>query len=119
MIEVGNHGVSKSEVIGWEDEFVSPAVELLQHTVGTYSRFRGTHGTNAHCTDMTSIGFSLVDNLASFCCHHHLLRAHLMLGKVLDLNRIEAAQATVYCNKREVDATDLHTLHQFTAEVQT
>ena len=42
-----------------------------------------------------------------------------MLGEVFHLDRIEATQTTVYGDEREVDATNLHALHQLTAEVQT
>jgi hypothetical protein len=48
----------------------------------------------------------------------HLLAVHLVLGEVLDLHRAEGAQAHVQRDLREVDALQLHALHQLAAEVQ-
>ena len=42
-----------------------------------------------------------------------------MLRQILDLDGIEIAESAVQGNISEVDATDLHTLQQFTAEMQT
>ena len=66
MVEVGNHGVSQSEVIRWEDELVGPSVELLQHSVGTYRSLCGTHGADAHCTDVVTLFLGLVDGSTGF-----------------------------------------------------
>ena len=41
-----------------------------------------------------------------------------MLRQVFYLDGIEAAQSAMYGDEREIDATNLEALHQFTAEVQ-
>ena len=42
-----------------------------------------------------------------------------MLGQVFHLDRVKATQSAVQCHISEVNAADLHTLQQLTAEVQT
>ena len=59
-----------------------------------------------------SLLLCLVDKGASLGTDVHLLRVHLVLGKVFHLDVVEVAQSAVQCDVCKVDALNLHTLHQ-------
>ena len=61
----------------------------------------------------------LVHQFASFLRDNHLLRIHLVLGKVLNLNLVEVAQSAMQGDVSLVDTVDFHTLHQLAGEVKT
>ena len=54
----------------------------------------------------------LVNQIACLLADHHLLRIHLVLGKVLHLNIVEVAQTAMQGDISLVDTVDFHTLHQ-------
>ena len=118
MIEVGNHRVCQSEVVRREDELIGPAVKLLQHSVSTDGRLCGTQRADADSTHVVALCLGIVGNAAGLSIDNHLLRTHLVLGEILDLDGVETAQAAMYGEIGEVDAVDFQALHQLTAEMQ-
>ena len=119
MIEVGHHRVGQSELVGREDELIGPTLVLLQQAVSTHSGLCGAGHTGAYDADAVLGEFRGVHNLAGLLRDEHLLGRHLVLREVLDLDGIEAAKSAVQGDIGEIDALDLHTLHELTAEVQT
>ena len=91
MVEIGNHTVGHTEIVGREDELVGPSVIFLQQSVGTYGGLRGTGRADANGTDVMSAALGFVDNVAGLSVDDHLLRAHLVLGQVFHLNALEIA----------------------------
>ena len=119
MVEIGDHRIGQSELIGREDELIGPSLILLQHAVGTYSGLGGLDDAGAHSTDMVLLELGLVDDAAGLGADEHLLGVHLVLGQVFHLDVVEVAEGTVEGDEGEVDAADLHALHKLAAEVQT
>ena len=118
MVEVRDHRVGESEVVRREDELVSPAVVFLQHTVGSDSGLCSLNDACANGAHTVAGTLRFVDELAAVGVYTHLLRVHLMLCKVLHFDVVEVAQTAVERDIGEVDATNLHALHQLAREVQ-
>ena len=65
-----------------------------------------------------AVVLGLVDDAAAIGLDKHLLAVHLVLRQVLDVGIAEVAQSAVQGDKGELDAFDLHALHQFARKVQ-
>ena len=63
--------------------------------------------------------FCLVYKFTSLCRNKHLLRVHLMLCKVLNLNLMEVSKTTMQSDICRIDTDNLHSLHHLTREVET
>ena len=55
----------------------------------------------------------LVDDVAAFLFHKHLLRVHLVLREVFHVSFAEASHAAVERDVGKVDALDFHAFHEF------
>ena len=102
MIEVRYHRVGKSEVVRREDELVGPSLILLQHSISANSCLSSLNNTCTYSTHMAALLLCLVDDSASLSTDVHLLRVHLVLGKVLNFDVVEVAQTAVQSDIRKV-----------------
>ena len=66
-----------------------------------------------------TILLGLIDCLSRFGRYDDLLRVHLVLGQVLNIDGAEVTQTHVQRNLGRVDTLDLHTLQQVLREVST
>ena len=73
MVEVCHEGIGKAELIRREHELIGPSLVLLQESVGTHSRLRSTGGADTYAADTTTCLLGLIDQLAGFARHEHLL----------------------------------------------
>ena len=119
MVEVGYQGVRHTELVRREYELIGPSLKLLQQAVGTHGTLRSTGGAHADAADTMTSLLRAVHDVASLLMHEHLFRRHLVLRQILHLDRVEVTKSTMQSDIGKVDASDLHTLHELTAEVQT
>ena len=106
------------ELVGREDEFVRPALVLLDSVVRAARHFECTLHRGAHGEHLAALVLGLVHQAAAFGLHKHLFRVHLVLREVLHVGSAEVAQAAVERDEGRVDSLDFHALHHFAGEVQ-
>ena len=73
VVEVGDHRVGESEVVGREDKLVGPSVVLLQQSVGAHGGLGGFDHAGAHGADMVAGSLGRVDSVAGLAGDNHLL----------------------------------------------
>ena len=72
MIEVGHKGIGHTEIVRREDELISPALELLQQSVGTHGTLCGTGCTDTYGTHTVTSLLRAVHDVTGLLVDEHL-----------------------------------------------
>src|SRR5574344_1930185 len=117
-MEIGYKSIRNRESIGRKDELVGPTAIWLYLRLSSYRCFQCPHYCNSYCENLMIPLLCTINPLCSLLRNIHLLRVHLMLGKVLYIYRSEVSEPHMKSQEGSIHTLYLHPFKKFATKMK-